>query len=154
MKPFQKQTNARLHAVQALYAFEVNPDADTRLIYQFLHNEVGQSVVQEDEQGRETEVPLEDFDPALFTQLVKTAQEERFTTLLQACLSKNWHKDYIDPILKAIIRTGLAEAWLHPETDAAVLINEYTDLAHAFYDGPEVGLVNAVMSKALQQLRS
>ena len=154
MKPFQKQTNARLHAVQALYAFEVNPDADTRLIYQFLHHEVGQNVVQEDAEGHETEVPLDDFDPALFTQLVKTAQEERFTTMLNACLSDNWHKDYIDPILKAIIRTGLAEAFLYPATDAAILIKEYTDLAHAFYDGPEVGLVNAVMSKAIQQMRS
>lgn len=154
MKPFQKQTNARLHAVQALYAFEVNPDADTRLIYQFLHHEVGQNIVQEDNEGKEVEIPLDDFDAALFTQLVKTAQEERFTTMLNACLSDNWHKDYIDPILKAIIRTGLAEAFSYPQTDAAVLINEYTDLAHAFYDGPEVGLVNAVMSKAIQQIRS
>lgn len=154
MKPFQKQTNARLHAVQALYAFDVNPDADTRLIYQFLHHEVGQSVVQEDEDGRETEVALDDFDAALFTQLVKTAQEEQFTTMLNAALSNHWHKNYIDPILKAILRTGLAEAWLHPETDAAILINEYTDLAHAFYDGPEVGLVNAVLHKAIEQMRS
>ena len=154
MKPFQKQTNARLHAVQVLYAFEVNPSTDARLVYQFLNHEVGQTVFQEDEQGHEKEVPLEDFDPALFTQLVKTAQEERFETMANAALSDRWHKDYIDPILKAILRTGLAEAWLYPELDAAVLMNEYTDLAHAFYDGPEVGLVNAVMSKAIKQMRS
>ena len=62
----QKFTNARLNAVQALYASQFSDRPITDIIYQFLNGEIGKDVIEENEKGKESFVALPDMDKELF----------------------------------------------------------------------------------------
>ena len=57
-------------------------------------------------------------------------------------------------LLRAILRAGAYELHHHAKIPAAVLINDYVDVAHAFFNAKEPGLVNAVLDKLAKHLRS
>ena len=42
----------------------------------------------------------------------------------------------------------------HPAISAGVIINDYVDVAHSFFDSKEPGLVNAVLDKLAKTLRA
>jgi N utilization substance protein B len=57
-------------------------------------------------------------------------------------------------VLRAILRAGAWELGARPQTPTRVCISEWVDVAHAFYSGPEPGLVNAVLDRLAQLLRA
>lgn len=68
-------------------------------------------------------------------------------------LARDWTVDRLESVLRAILRAGAFELKSRPQTPARVAITEYVDVAHAFYSGPEPGLVNAVMDRMARTLR-
>lgn len=152
----QKFTNARLNAVQALYAADFSGETIEKTVYQFLRGEIGTRILEEDESGDEHFLPLEQADAVLFSELVKTAadKKEQLDKTIDEALSQDWDKNRIEPLLRLILRVGLAEFFVQPHLDAPIIINEYVDLTRAFYDGPEVQLVNAVLDKFSKVIRT
>ena len=49
----------------------------------------------------------------------------------------------IDAVARAILRSGAAELEQRTDIPVAVVIDEYVEIAKAFFDGPEPGFVNA-----------
>ena len=155
MKKTQPFTNARLNAVQALYAAEMNGAPIQNIIFQFLNGQIGTKVIDEDEKGQENFVPIDNMDTALFSKIVQEAskrQSEIKDIILQS-LSKDWDKDRIELLLQCILTAGLCEFFVNPELDAPIIINEYVDITRSFYDGPEVKLVNAVLDNFAKKIR-
>ena len=56
-------------------------------------------------------------------------------------------------LLRAILRAGAYELLNHGDTAAGIIINDYVDVAHAFFDAKEPGLVNAILDKMGKKLR-
>lgn len=56
-------------------------------------------------------------------------------------------------LLRVVLRAGAYELAFRPDIPAKVAINEYVDVAHAFYAGKEPGLVNAVLDRLARQVR-
>ncbi len=156
MKKTQKFTNARLNAIQALYAAEFKNKSVEQIIYDFLNAKVGTQVLSEDVKGNETFITIAQADAELFTNLVKTVKEkkEQIDEIILNSFSKDWDKDRIEILLQNILRTGIAEFFIHPDLDSPIIINEYVDITRSFYDGAEVRLVNAVLDKFSQTIRS
>lgn len=145
----QKFTNARLNAIQALYAAEFSDKPITKIIFQFLNGEIGEKLIVENEKGKEEFIPLPDMDHELFSKIVQEAtlrKEDLDKTILDAVVS-GWENDRVEILLQSILRAGLAEFFVNPNLDTPIIINEYTDIARSFYDGAEVALVNAVLNK-------
>jgi len=152
----QKFTNARLNAVQALYAAQFSDESVEKTVYQFLNKEIGTRILEETQEGEERFLPLEQADAVLFSELVQTADEkkEQLDEIIDGALSEEWDKNRMEPLLRIILRVGLAEFFVQPKLDAPIIINEYVDLARAFYDGPEIQLVNAVLDKFSKVIRA
>ena len=125
-------------------------------IYDFLNAKVGTQVLSEDVKGNETFITIAQADAELFTNLVKTVKEkkEQIDEIILNSFSKDWDKDRIEILLQNILRTGIAEFFIHPDLDSPIIINEYVDITRSFYDGAEVRLVNAVLDKFSQTIRS
>ena len=68
-------------------------------------------------------------------------------TLISSALSKEGSLDKLETTLQAILQVGVFELISPLETPAEVVINEYVDLTHAFYEKQTVGLVNGVLDK-------
>ena len=145
----QKFTNARLNAIQALYASEFSDKPIAKIIFQFLNGEMGKNLIYENEKGKEEFVPLTDMDNELFAQIVQeaTTRKEDLDKIILDAVSIGWKNDRLELLLQSILRAGLAEFFVNTNLDAPIIINEYTDITRSFYEGAEINLVNAILNK-------
>lgn len=150
-----KYTNARLNAIQALYALEVNQLPVEKVIFDFLNGFVGKSLVNENDDGKEEIIPLPDMDKELFSKIVQEAhsRREELDKVIFAALKEGWENDRIEVLLQSILRAGLAEFFVNSDLDAPIIINEYVDITKSFYDNAEPALVNAVLHKFSQLIK-
>jgi N utilization substance protein B len=136
-----------LAAVQALYQMEVSGATTAAVIADFTAGKL----------PRETEASYTDSvgDPELFKLLVEKAVDRQATydRAIARHLSKGWRLERIDAVARAILRTGAAELEQRTDIPVAVVINEYVEIAKAFFDGPEPGFVNAALDAAARDLR-
>ena len=155
MKKTQPFTNARLNAVQALYASEMNDEPIQNIIFQFLNGQIGTKIIEENEKGQETFVPIDNMDTALFSKIVQEAakRKQEIKDIVMKSFSEDWDKDRIELLLQCILTAGICEFFVNPELDAPIIINEYVDITRSFYDGPEVKLVNAVLDNFSKKIR-
>ena len=150
-----KYTNARLMAVQAVYAHMQSDEDWNKLISRFLLEEVGGTVIDGDGKA-ETYVTLEPADKELFASLVQYVRdnEANLQETVSAALADNLKNAPLDGVLSALLKVGVAEFYVNPDLDTPIIINEYVDLARSFYDGAEVKIANAVLDKVAKVLRS
>lgn len=136
---------ARFAAVQALYEMEIaGIDADS---------------VEEEfvgfRFGREPEISPGRPDEAFFADIVHgvPGRQEEIDAEITKCLAANWRLSRVDSILRAILRAGAYELIARPDVPAAVVINEYVELAHDFFAEAEAPFVNAALDKLAHKKR-
>ena len=134
------RTAARLAAVQALYQMKMTGAAPTDIIEEFVHFRL---LATEENHGLGTP------DTQLFRNLISgTASHiNHIDPLIASALSKEGSLDKLETTLQAILQVGVFELISPLETPTEVVINEYVDLTHAFFEKQTVGLVNGVLDK-------
>ena len=60
----------------------------------------------------------------------------------------------IDSILRAILRSAAYELMHRDDIPAKVVISEYIDVAHAFFEGDEPRVVNGVLDNLARHART
>ncbi len=153
--PTQKFTNARLLAVQAVYAKQFSEESWDKITSRFLLGELGGSVIEDGIAGRETVVELEPADAKLFSKLVAEVADksDEFDDVLRGALSEKIDYDRLEVLLKCILKVGMAEFYVNATLDTPIIINEYADMTKAFFDKSEVRIVNAVLDKYAKVVR-
>lgn len=137
---------ARLAAVQAVYQMEQTGADAEAVIEEFVAHRFGHEA-----EVSPAGVPEKDF----FADLVRGVphrQTEIDRAVLRA-LSANWKLQRIDSILRAILRVAAYELVGRPDVPARVAIDEYVEIAHAFFEGEEVGFVNAILDRLAREKR-
>jgi N utilization substance protein B len=66
---------------------------------------------------------------------------------------KNWRLERLDAVARAILRAGAVELEQRTDIPAPVVLNEYVEIAHSFFDGPEPGFINATLEACAADLR-
>ena len=137
---------ARLAAVQALYQMDVAGTGINEILAQFESHWIGREV--EGDQYLPAEA-------AYFRDLVRGVIDEQRTIdpLLDDALTKGWPLKRIETIIRAILRAGAYELHHKPDVPARVVVSEYVDVAHAFVERDEVGMVNAVLDQLARAIR-
>ena len=138
---------ARLAAVQALYQMEVSGSSSATAVMDVLGGRL-----PVDDEG-----PIDaDVDTELFRQIIETTVEKQreLDTLLARHLAKGWRLERIDAVARAILRAGLIELWRRPDVPTPVVIDEYVEIAHSFFDGAEPGFINATLDACVSAVRS
>ncbi|MSP52312.1 MAG: transcription antitermination factor NusB [Alphaproteobacteria bacterium] len=141
------RTAARLCAVQALYQIEIAGATPADTVEQFLAYRIGHTV-----EG----IDFRNADRALFRELVlgASARQAEIDPRLAATLVEGWSLARLERILRAILRAGTFELLVQSDVPVRVIINEYVDVAHAFFAGAEPGIVNAVLDRLGRELRA
>jgi len=145
------RTASRVAAVQALFQSEQAQDNPEAVIDQFVRHRLGAAPGNGGfEEGR-----IPDAEVTLFARIVRAAvaQQERIDRMVEEALPADWPLARIDPVLRALLRAGVAELAMAEGPPAKVVINEYLDVARGFFSGPESGLANAVLDRLARQLR-
>jgi len=141
----QARHAARLAAVQAIYQMELTGND-------------AESVTQEFCEHRFVETAGERVEPdeRFFADLVKGVphhQVEIDQTIAQG-LAADWKLQRIDSILRAILRAGVYELVARKDVPAKVVIDEYLDIAHAFFGNEEPAFVNALLDRVAHSKRA
>ncbi len=138
---------ARLAAVQATYQIEVTGRPATGVVKEFVAHRLGVEI----EEGEK----LHDADEAFFSDLVKGTADRRaeIDALIGPALTADWPLDRLDSILRALLRIAVYEFLSRVDVPAKVVINEYLDVAHAFFAGSEPAFANGVLNTLARRLR-
>lgn len=147
---------ARLAAVQAIYQMILTSGSVDTVINDFLTGAIGGEVIEED-LDLETEEVVRLIEPnaELFVILVRGvyAASTRLDAIIDGSLGGNWDPARLQPLLRALLRCGIHELSDRLDMPARACISEYVDIARSFFDGPESGMVNAMMDRLARQLR-
>jgi N utilization substance protein B len=137
---------ARLAAVQALYQLEMEGTPMAQLLHEFHEHRLGATI--EDVTYANAEV---DF----FNDVVKgvDARRDEIDANISAKLSEGWSIDRLDRPMRQILRAGTYELLARNDLPAGVIINEYVDVADAFYAKREKGFVNGVLDAIAKAVR-
>lgn len=136
----------RLAAVQALYQMEMT-DTTTAAALRDVHLRDG-AISDDTDAGVEV-------DEAMLKDLVEgvTARREELDGRIAGHLSEGWSFERLEVVLRAILRAGTYEILVKTDVPLRVAINEWVDLAHAFYAGKEPGFVNGVLDRIGREAR-
>ena len=137
-------TNARLLAVQTIYAHMMGDEDWDKLMSRGLLGELGGKALTE-ENGTEKYVSLPSADAGLYTRVVEAYRQhaDDIDTAIKTGLTDKISFDRLDPTFLCILRAGIAEFYTDSETAPAIIINEYVDLTRSFYEGAEFKNANA-----------
>ncbi len=150
-KPLERKANkrgaARLAAVQALYQMDIGGAGINDIFAEFESFWLGGEV--EGEQYLPAEA-------AFFRDIVSgvVRDQTRIDPLIDDALQAGWPLKRIDAILRAVLRAGAYELQNRKDVPGRVVITEYVDVANAFVDREETGLVNAVLDQIGRQFRA
>ncbi|MCG5233777.1 transcription antitermination factor NusB [Xanthobacter oligotrophicus] len=144
-KPMKKSA-ARLGAVQALYQMDLAQTPLNDILAEFESHWLGQEV-----EG----VEFPEADVRLFRTVVEGVlnDQRRIDPMVDNALTKGWPLKRVEAVLRAVLRAGAFELASKPDVPARVVITEYVNVAGAFLDRDETGMVNAVLDTLAHDLR-
>ena len=148
----QARSAARLAAVQALYQLQMENTALARLLDEFHQHRLGREVDDEDHEGE----IFADAEVAFFDDLVRGVDARRadIDELLSARLASGWTIARLDKTMLQILRAGTYELLARPDVPKAAVIDEYVDVAKAFFDDREAKFVNGILDVVAKEVRA
>ena len=137
---------ARLAAVQALYQMDIAGTGLDEILAEFESHWLGREV-----EGAQY-LPAE---AAFFRDVVSgVVREQRsLDPLVDKALSQGWPLKRIEAVLRAVLRAGAYELRHRNDVPGRVVVSEYVDVANAFVDKDETGMINAVLDQLARQFR-
>ncbi len=146
---------ARVAAVQALYQMDLAGTEVDQVIDEFVRLRFGRGsagVEAETENGG----GLYGADPAFFADVVRgvVRRQRDIDPLVDQQLATGWRLVRVDSILRAILRAGVFELMERRDVPPRVTINEYINVAHAFFEGDEPRVVNGVLDRIAHRERA
>lgn len=138
---------ARLAAVQALYQMDVAEKGLKETVAEFESFWLGGEIEGERYKAA---------DAAFFEEIVAGVQADQgpIDRVVDHALVEGWPLARIDAVLRAILRAGAYELKARRDVPARVAIKEYVDVAGAFFEREEAGMVNAVLDALARRLRA
>lgn len=142
----KSRSAARLAAVQALYQMDMEDVGLARLLNEFHAHRLGQEI--EDAQYVEADI---DF----FDDLVAgvDARREEIDTLIETNLGEQWKIGRLDKTMLQILRAGSYELIARADVPTAAVIDEYVDVAHAFFDKKDARFANGLLDAVAKERR-
>ncbi|WP_461434277.1 transcription antitermination factor NusB [Hoeflea alexandrii] len=146
IKSANQRGAARLAAVQALYQMDIGGAGVLEIVAEYEAHRLGSEI--DGEQYRPA-------DPAWFRAVVSGVvdNQRKLDPVIRSGLTEDWPLSRLDATLRAILRAGAWELSAKKDVPVAVVVNEYVDVARAFFDGEEPKIVNAVLDRLARKYR-
>lgn len=140
------RTVARLAAVQALYQMELAGEGVETVVSEFRNFRFDADI-----EGQ----PLAEADEDWFAAVAHGVVEHQrgIDEAIKARLASNWRLERLDATLRALLRCGAWELLHKPEVPREIVIDEYVELAKAFFDDAEAKFVNAALDGVARDAR-
>lgn len=140
------RTVARLAAVQALYQMELAGEGVDTVISEFTNHRFDADIEGE---------MLAEADEEYFAAIVRgvVGGQRDIDTAVKARLASNWRLERLDSTLRALLRAGAWELLKRRDVPREIVLDEYVELAKAFFDDAEARFVNAALDGVARDAR-
>lgn len=137
---------ARLAAVQALYQVEMEKPELHLLLDEFHMHRLGAEI---------EDVEYAPADVAFFDDVVRgvVARRDEIDAVIASKLAEGWSLPRLDRTMLQILRAGAWELMARKDITVGTVINEYLDVAHAFFDKREAKFANGVLDAVAKAVR-
>ena len=138
---------SRLAAVQAIYQMEL-----TGVDAEVVASEFIEHRFEREPEMKEAGPGDEEF----FGSIVRGVPQHQveIDRSIAKCLAADWRLERVDSILRAILRAGAFELIARRDVPVKVVIDEYLEISHAFFNEDEAKFVNAVLDKLAHRKRA
>ena len=134
---------SRLAAVQCLYQMALSGLNEREVYQDYVERRMGR------EMEGDNYVPA---DLELLSKILDGVSANR--NVLNDMITGALNTKKPEPLLQSILFCGMFELMSHIDIDAPVIINDYVNVTHGFFDQKEADLVNAVLDRQAKNLRS
>jgi len=142
----QARTNARLAAVQALYQMEAGGTGVETVILEFRTHRLGGDI-----EGDLLHEADDDFFADLLRGVIRL--QPKIDPLIEKRLAKGWTLARLDATARAILRSAAFEFINRADIPAGAIINEYVEIAKAFFGDEDPRFINAVLDGMARDTR-
>jgi transcription antitermination protein NusB len=148
----QARSAARLAAVQALYQQHMEGTALNKLLDEFHQHRLGRTIDDDDfdeAEYAEAEVPF-------FDDVVRgvDARRDEIDAAVASKLASGWTLARLDKAMLQVLRAGTYELLARADVPSAVAINEYVEVAKAFFDDGQAKFVNGILDAVAREARA
>ncbi|MGQ0671945.1 MAG: transcription antitermination factor NusB [Hyphomicrobium sp.] len=153
-KPKPRST-ARMAAVQALYQMDLAGTDVGDVIAEFETLRFHGGASDGADGSGEASSDLAGADPTFFAEILRgvVRRQKDIDPLIDQQLATGWRMVRIDSTLRAILRAGAFELFERPDVPVRVVINEYINIAHGFFDRDEPKVANGVLDAIARRIR-
>jgi len=140
-----RKSAARLAAVQVLYQMDMNEQGAKLALKDFIDHRIGFDL------DGDVFVPA---DQDLLTKIIMGIHDRRedIEQIVNDALAQGGHEG-IEQLIQDILYAGVYELLAHSDIDKGIIISDYLNVSHAFYEGGEPKLVNAILDKVGKSVR-
>jgi transcription antitermination protein NusB len=137
---------ARLAAVQALYQMDMESISLARLLDEFHAHRLGEEI---------EDVGIANAEVSFFDDVVSgvDARRAEIDGLIETNLGEQWKLSRLDKTMLQILRAGTYEILARADVPTGSVINEYMDVAHAFFDAKDAKFVNGLLDAVAKDKR-
>jgi N utilization substance protein B len=144
--PPAARSAARLGAVQALYQMDLAGTDVGEVLAQFSSRAAG-----DDFDGGQCGEADYKFLKEVVDGVVR--EQRALDPALNEILVTDWPLPKLDSTVRAILRAGAYELMFMERVPARVALDEYVEIAHAFFDGEESRFINGVLNQLARAKR-
>ncbi|MBP5698115.1 MAG: transcription antitermination factor NusB [Alphaproteobacteria bacterium] len=151
----RKKSGARLAAVQATYMAAFTDVSVDEVVEDFKSGAIGRYAIEEDALNGEQTIELEEMDQPYFEQLVRGVHKKKqeLENALRSYLKDGSAYDHMNATMQALLLCAVYELGYTTDVDAKVIIQEYVDLAYAFFMKNEPKMINALLDQIAKKVR-
>lgn len=137
---------ARLAATQAVYQIMTNEQSAQSVVSEYKLYRLGKPV---------DDVEMVTPDGVLFQAIVEGVYERmnHLEGLVADAAAKGGKTAPVEPLLMAVLLCGAWELFANHDIDAPVIVSDYLNVTHAFYEQGEAKLVNGMLDAIRQAVR-
>jgi N utilization substance protein B len=137
---------ARLAAVQALYQMDMEQISLARLLDEFHSHRLGEDI---------EDASIAHGEQSFFDDVVSGVNARRadIDAMIESKLGEQWKIGRLDKTMLQILRAGTYELMARPDVSTPTIIDEYLDVAHAFFDKKDAKFVNGLLDAVAKEKR-
>ena len=142
---YDARSSARLLPVQALYQMDIARTPLEVILREFNEHRM---------EAKLDDIELPAADSAHFEFVLRGVvdNQTQIDRMIDANLAENWSLPRLDSTLRAILRCGVQELLNAPQVPPKVVVSQYADIAHAFFEAAEGGMANALLDNVARAL--
>ena len=146
-----RRSEARMAAVKALYATEISSYSEEKSDPWAITLGIISSYDDVDADHHFEVRPDEKFLAKIITGVLTNL--EAIDSIITRNLVDGWSTERMGHVMVALLRAAVFELSSSQKLPFKVIINEYLDIAHAFFNDKESAFVNGILDKIARELR-